>query len=224
MLFDTGPTITSISTPTKAEPLVTVRAGRRRWVVLPGDAPALALATGATLTSEIESVLDRAAEYCTLRAAAVQWVNKQALSRAVIEKRAAGKGFTHEAVTRLLVEFSALGLIDDAGLARQAASAEVARKPIGPSLLLARLERRGIESELAETATMAELGGRDLLADAMVLVRKKLGQEGGVDDAGTRRRIAGLLARRGFDAELAERAITAVMGEAADRGDDDRVA
>lgn len=200
-----------------ANPALTiVRITGERAVRVPtADAEALHLRAGLIVDSALHAAIARAADFARLHRLAMGWVNRRALSRAVVEKKAQAKGFEHTVVARLLAEFERTGLINDAQLAREGAQAIVTRKPAGQPLIIARLTRRGVdESDAAHAADLA-LRGRDALADAVSLVRARLGRTRAaavVNTPQTRRRLLGLLARRGFDDDTACEAVDSVLG------------
>lgn len=108
----------------------------------------------------------------------------------------------------------AAGLINDAEFARRFVQTQLATKPAGRALLAAKLARRGITGETADTAIAQALAGRDLVADALKLARARLRTiKPGTDPDAVKRRLLGALARRGFNAETARRAFEQALGE-----------
>ncbi len=213
--------ITSVKAKPGSTVLLVVRCGRTvLGVISRADAARLGLAEGVAKLGQgvvadegLIARLAEADECVRARAAMADWLDKAALSRAVVEKRAAAKGFSHELIQRLLVEFAALGLIDDAAVAVAATEHELRRKPAGTQLLREKLVRRGIDEDLAEDVASAATAGRDLVADAAALceARMKLASMRG-DPVAARRKLFGLLGRRGFEQEVAMTAIDRVLG------------
>lgn len=200
-----------------ADPLLVVRAGRETLGTLhKRDVAAMGLTEGMAVDAALLERIREADEYQRLRTMAARWIGKAPLSRAVLEKKAADKGFLHPLIQRLLGEFAKLGLIDDAALAQRAASAEISRKPAGEAFIREKLVRRGIDEGLAEDVASNVAGQRDAFADALTLVRAKFGRgmssTRGMDAVTQRRRAFGLLARRGFDEDVIERALDEALG------------
>jgi regulatory protein len=132
-----------------------------------------------------------------------------------MQQRAVLKGYSQPVIARLLEELSCVDLINDTKLARTLAEGELMRKPAAAPLLLHKLARRGVDEDLAEHAASAALRGRDTLQDAIALIEAKAQRAArAVDLLALRRRLFGLLARRGFDEETALRALDRTMGPA----------
>jgi len=224
MLVRSGVVITSIKPKAGDKNLLVIRIGRAvLGTVTRRDAAALGLEEGASGVAADEGLISAIAdadEYVRCRGFLVRAINKAPLTRAVAEKRAADKGFSHGLIQRLLGEFGKLGLINDEQVARAAAAGELARKPAGTGLVRDKLLRRGVEEDLAEAVAEEATAGRDLLADAIALCRQRVGRASMQRDAtAARRRLFGLLGRRGFELEVAERAIEAVLGPAPEGGE-----
>jgi regulatory protein len=193
------------------------------------DATTHGWTVGRVLTEADCAVLAESHQFVIARAAAVRWLNRTALTRAVVEKKCADKGFAAVTVKRLLADLTRLGLINDAALAENLADASLRRRPIGEALITERLVRRGVDAELAETATAnaARADGRSELDRAVELAERTagkqarlLGRPGGRGaarsarraDATLRRRVAGALARAGFDEATLADALERVLG------------
>lgn len=209
--------ITSVKAKPGSAVLVVLRCGRTvLGVISRMDAARLELDEGMAGVAADETLIARVAaadEWVRVRAMMAGWLDKAALSRAVVEKRAAAKGFSHELIQRLLAEFAGLGLIDDAAVAVAATEHELRRKPAGPGLLREKLVRRGINEDLAEDVASAATAGRDLVADAVTLCRARLNLASMKrDPEAARRKLFGLLERRGFEEDLAMAAIERVLG------------
>lgn len=210
------PTVMRVARDAKNPAITVVRvAGGRGARVATVDAEALGLRVGLRVDGTLRDALRRAADYARLHRLAMGWVNRAALSRAVLERKAQAKGFEHTVVARLVAEFERIGLIDDPRLAREGAHAIVNRRPAGEPLIVARLTRRGVDEDEARRAADGALRGRDALADAVSLVRARLGRSrtpAALNTPQTRRRLLGLLARRGFDEDTAREAVDRVLG------------
>ncbi|WP_127130800.1 regulatory protein RecX [Georgenia sp. SYP-B2076] len=145
-------------------------------------------------------------------------------SRAQLEQSLAKKDVPAEVAARVLDRFTEVGLVDDAayadmlvrtrhserGLARRALAEELRKKGIGPEVAGAALEQVADEDEEAAARHVAE---------------KKARSTQGLDRQVRRRRIAGVLARKGFAPGVAMRVTDEVLAaEGAEDGavwDDD---
>lgn len=201
--------------------LIRVRlASRHVFTISERDSESIKLVVGDALSDSQLDALRTAHEFVRARRWAMRWLNRTAVSRAVMQHRAVLKGYSQPVIARLLDELSQVGLINDAQLARTLAEGELMRKPTAAPLLLHKLARRGVDEDLAEQAASAALKGRDALQDAITLIEVKA-QRGAraADPAALRRRLFGLLMRRGFDEETARRALDRTMGPAPDSFD-----
>jgi SOS response regulatory protein OraA/RecX len=132
---------------------------------------------------------------------ALRWLTRRPLARAEIRKRLVAKGFGDEEIERTVQELIAERLLDDDGLAFDYIVLRAARMRHGRGRLLRDLERRGIDSAVAERAYQraVELGDLDpesLLHDA---VAARLKRERELTDAAWRR-VYNALLRAGFPA------------------------
>ena len=129
-------------------------------------------------------------------------------SAAEIEKKLAARDVPPEVARQAIERVKGYGYIDDASLAGQLARGMQARG-YGRRRAEQKLRTRGLPRALADTALDEAYGGRDEVA----LAREALGRRAVVDDADRRRAVA-FLARRGFSAGAAWRAVR----DAADEG------
>jgi regulatory protein len=107
-----------------------------------------------------------------------------------------------EVATRLLDRFTEVGLVDDAAFARQWVESRQASRGLAKRALADELRRKGVDPEVVREA-VDEVDPADEEAAARALVRKKLPSLRRVDRATATRRLAGMLARKGYPAGLA---------------------
>jgi SOS response regulatory protein OraA/RecX len=190
------------------------------------DAAAHGWTFGRQLSEAECRVLAESHQFVLARAAAVRWLNRTALTRAVVEKKCAAKGFSAGNVKRLLADLERLGLLNDAALAANFAEAGLRRRPVGEALIAERLVRRGVAADIAEQATRqaAQTDGRSEVERAVELAERTAGKQNrllqrprtarppAVLDRTLRRRVAGALARAGFDEVVAAEALERVLG------------
>ncbi|QOJ01773.1 MAG: regulatory protein RecX [Phycisphaeraceae bacterium] len=131
-------------------------------------------------------------------------------SRAELTARLIARGCDASAASAAVDRLERLGLTGDAAYAREVVSAELRRQPAAAAFLTEKLERRGIGEERAAGEVARQTAGASEAARAEELARSAW-RPGG-DDLKERRRLAGVLARRGFDEETAAWAIERVMG------------
>lgn len=121
----------------------------------------------------------------------------QARSRQDLADRLAKKDVPPELATRLLDRFEEVGLVDDAAFARSWIASRQPGKGLARRALAQELRRKGVDDEVAREA-LDEIDPDDEEAAARALVRKKLRSMRGVDRATATRRLAGMLARKGY--------------------------
>lgn len=142
----------------------------------------------------------------------------QARSRQELAERLARKDVPADLAGALLDRFTEVGLIDDAAFARQWVESRHRSRGLAPRALAQELRRKGVDDE-ATSAALEQIDDDQQRAAARALVDKKLRSMRGLDPQVATRRLAGLLARKGYPAGLA----FSVVREALAGSDDDLV-
>jgi regulatory protein len=158
--------------------------------------------------TEVEETLARVrARLFVVRSLAVRMQ-----SAAEIEKKLAARDIPPEVAQEAIERVAGYGYIDDASLAGQLARGMQARG-YGRRRAEQKLRTRGLPRSLAETALDEAYGDRD----EAELAREALGRRAVADDADRRRAVA-FLARRGFSAGAAWKAVRNAADEPAEPG------
>jgi len=126
----------------------------------------------------------------------------QARSRRELRDKLAKRDVPPELAERLLDRFTEVGLVDDDAFARAWVESRQRSRGLARRALAQELRRKGVDDETARAA-LDDLDPADEEEAARVLVRKKLRSLRGVDATTATRRLAGLLARKGYPAGLA---------------------
>ena len=126
----------------------------------------------------------------------------QARSRQELADRLARRNVPDEVAGRLLDRFEEVGLVDDEAFARSWVDSRRRTRGLARRALAQELRRKGVADETARDV-LADVDQADEDQTARQLVRKKLRGLRGVDDTAAARRLAGLLARKGYPAGLA---------------------
>jgi regulatory protein len=150
---------------------------------------------------------ERVARTIALRQLAVQ-----PRSRAELERALRRRGVAEDVIERVLGRFSEVGLIDDAAFARAWVESRHAGKGLARRALAHELRRRGVEEDHVDAA-LDELTPEQELETAQALVRRRLRVLHGVDSRTRIRRLVAMLARKGYPAGLALRAVRDVLSE-----------
>ena len=139
----------------------------------------------------------------------------QARSRRELSDKLAKRGVPDDLAGRLLDRFTEVGLIDDAAYARQWVESRHRSRGLAPRAIAQELRRKGIDDEDTTTA-LEQIDEADQRAAARALVDRKLRSMRGLDRQVATRRLAGLLARKGYAAGLAFSVVREALGEAED--------
>ncbi|MFD0659331.1 recombination regulator RecX [Thermocatellispora tengchongensis] len=124
---------------------------------------------------------------------------------------------------RVLARFTDVGLIDDEAFAAAWVSSRHAGRGLARRALAAELRRRGVDDDTVRDA-VDQLDPEQELETARGLVARKLRSTRGLDPAVRTRRLAGMLARKGYSGSLAYRVIREALeaeGESVDGLPDD---
>jgi regulatory protein len=143
----------------------------------------------------------------------------QARSRQELADKLAGRGVPDELAHDLLDRFTEVGLIDDAAYARQWVESRHRSRGLAPRALAQELRRKGVGDDEAKAA-LQQIDESDQRVAARALVDKKLRSMRGLDRQVATRRLAGLLARKGYSAGLAFSVVRDALDEAGDPGVD----
>jgi regulatory protein len=143
----------------------------------------------------------------------------QARSRQELAAKLAKRGVPDELGARLLDRFTEVGLIDDAAYARQWVESRHRSRGLAPRALAQELRRKGVDDDDAKAA-LEQIDEDDQRKAARALVDKKLRSMRGLDHQVATRRLAGLLARKGYGAGLAFSVVREALAEA---GEDDEL-
>lgn len=127
--------------------------------------------------------------------------------------RLAKRGCDQASAMAAVGELERAGLMGDERYAMERAQGELARKPAADVLLEHTLTSRGVSPELAARTTRRLTQGSTEGARAIELVRTSVRAASlSKSPIAERRRLASLLARRGFDEEAAQSALESALG------------
>jgi regulatory protein len=120
------------------------------------------------------------------------------------------RGIPHTVAEDVLGRFVDVGLIDDTAFARAWVESRHYSRGLAGRALTAELKRRGVDDEEIREA-VAELGPDAEVTTARRLVEQKLASTAGLPSEVRMRRLAGMLARKGYPPGLAFRVIREAM-------------
>ncbi|HSU01806.1 MAG TPA: regulatory protein RecX [Nocardioides sp.] len=140
----------------------------------------------------------------------------QARTRKELADKLAKREVPEEVASELLDRFTDVGLIDDGAFAEQWVESRHRSRGLAPRALAQELRRKGVGDEETKAA-LEQIDEEDQRTAARALVDKKMRSMRDLDPQVATRRLAGLLARKGYGAGLA----FSVVREALAERDDD---
>ncbi len=140
------------------------------------------------------------------RAILLDQLTGRARSRSELADKLRSKNVPDDVATRLLDRFEEVGLVDDEAFARSWVESRQAGKGLARRALAQELRRKGVDDEVAREV-LDEVDPDDEVEAARVLVRRKLRTVARLDHQVAVRRLAGMLARKGYPAGVAFRVV-----------------
>ena len=128
-------------------------------------------------------------------------------TRAQLAEALRKRGIPDEVAENVLGRYADVGLIDDAAFARSWVESRHHSRGLAGRALSAELKQRGVGSEEIRAAIAEQLGPDAEVSAARGLVERKLAGTRGLPPEQRTRRLAGMLARKGYPAGLAFRVI-----------------
>lgn len=136
-------------------------------------------------------------------------------SRAQLAADLAARAVPDEVAERVLDRFTEVGLVDDAAFAESWVRSRHAGRGLSRRALSHELRQKGVDDETARAA-VEEIGPDEEAAAAAALVARRLSATRGHPVEVRVRRLAGMLARKGYPSGLALRVVREAV--AADEG------
>lgn len=169
----------------------------------------------ASTRSRAKLTSDQAGE----RATQLEVARKIALDQLAVRQRSAqelrlalGKrNVPTDIVDELLERFAEVGLVDDTAFASALAESRAKHSLRGKARIRQELRQKGVDRDVAEEA-LAELDPEDELTAAREIARRKARSLAGLDRQVARRRLAGVLARRGFSGSITSTVLSEFTG------------
>ncbi len=129
-------------------------------------------------------------------------LDRRAYSSGELAGRLESTGYDPDLVREAVERLVSLGLVDDEAYARSLARAATAGGPMAAELLRRKLEARRVPPEIAQRVARESALGVDPVEAAAGLATRLGRRIGRAGPEVARRRIAGALSRRGFDADI----------------------
>jgi regulatory protein len=164
------------------------RASGRPELVPPPDDPA--------------SVAPEADPDAVARAIVLRQLSLAPRSRAQLENKLRQRGCDEDVAHRVLDRMTEVGLVDDEAFAEMLVRSKQGGRGLARKALAHELRRQGIDSDTADDA-LAVVGAPQERARAEELVAKRLRTMAGLAPEVQARRLAGMLARKGYSGDVA---------------------
>jgi regulatory protein len=139
----------------------------------------------------------------------------QARTRHELAAALAARQVPHDVAEAVLDRMEAVGLVDDRAFARDWVESRQQRRHLSRSALRRELQTKGVDRDQIDDALTGVEAGDEVEA-ALALASKKLRSLGGLERDVQYRRLAGALARRGFNGGVT----AAVLSQVLDRPQD----
>jgi regulatory protein len=127
-------------------------------------------------------------------------------SRKELETALAKRNIEPDVAKIVLDRFEEIGTVDDAAFAELLVRSRCNTKRVSRSVLRQQLRQKGVDQEIIEAALLV-VSDEDELRMATELVEKKLRAMSRLDPEVRKRRLFGLLARKGYNTSIALRVI-----------------
>lgn len=127
-------------------------------------------------------------------------------TRAQLADALAARGIPNDAAEAVLDRYTEVGLIDDAAFAQAWVSTRQTGRGLANRVLAQELHRKGIDKDTAGAA-LATIEPDAEEASARMLVQRKLRSMRGLDPSVATRRLLGVLARKGYQSDIAIRIV-----------------
>lgn len=133
-------------------------------------------------------------------------------TEAQLRQAMARRNVPTEVADRLVARFVEVGLIDDAQYAADLVHSQAAAGGLSRRRVQHKLRQKGVAAETV-AAAVAQIDPEDERASALDLARRRAGRMTALDPATRRRRLAGVLARRGYSSEIVFTAVAEALAE-----------
>lgn len=141
------------------------------------------------------------------RAAADRLLKFRPRSEHELRARLRQKGFDQPAIDAAVQSLARRDLLNDQKFSQYYAAGRLLSRPVGLRALREELRRKGVAQETAAEAVTKAAVGYDELAAARALALRRRAQWRDLPPQAVRRRVAGLLQRRGFSSDIVFRVL-----------------
>jgi regulatory protein len=145
--------------------------------------------------------------------AAMQLLGRRLHSRAELVRKLMKGEYGETIINGVLDRLQQLGYVDDARFAKNKALSAAEHKHHGRRRAFMELRKAGVKTDVAQRALDDTYESRDSVAEARALANKQAARLKKLDPVVARRRLVGMLQRRGFDYEDIKPVVDEVLGK-----------
>lgn len=135
----------------------------------------------------------------------------QARTRVELERALQERDVPEDAAGAVLDRMGELGLVDDVTFAHDWVQSRQQRRHLSRTALRRELQGKGVDREVIDAA-LTDVEGADEHRAALELAQRRAGSMGGLTREVAYRRLAGVLARRGFSGSVTSQVLSEVLG------------
>jgi regulatory protein len=144
---------------------------------------------------------------------ALRMLQSRLHSRSELQRKLTKKEYGPAVVQGVLDDLLRLGYVDDTQFAKTKALSAAQHRHHGKRRAKVELMKAGVAADTADQALEDVYGAHDSLAAARELARKQAPRLKRLDPQVARRRLVGMLGRRGYDYETIKPVVDQVLGE-----------
>ena len=171
------------------------------------------LREGMELTEEQVSAIKRGEVRQECFDKAMEYLSRRLHSAAELHKKLMRVEYGEDVVREVIEDLARLGYVDDERFAAARAQSAAEHKHHGRRRAMADLLRSGVKPHVAERALQEVYGQADSVAMARALAIKQAPRLRRLNAVVARRRLAGMLQRRGFDYDAIKPVIDEILGD-----------
>lgn len=145
--------------------------------------------------------------------AAIKFLQSRLHSAAELKRKLMRQEWGAQVIDAVLADLARMEYLNDERFARSRALAASQHKHHGPRRAMVELLKAGVKSDVANRAVDDVYGGLDNTAAARALAQKQVARLKRLEPLVARRRLAGMLQRRGFDYDTIKPVIDEVLGD-----------
>jgi len=149
---------------------------------------------------------------------AMKYLSGRLHSAAELKRKLLRQEYSPAMIDEILEELKRLGYIDDARFAKTKALSAAQHKHHGPRRAMVELMKAGVKKDVAQGAVGEVYESNDNVAEARRLAEKQVERLKKLEPPLARRRLIGMLSRRGFDYDCIKPVVEEMLGRSGSAG------